>query len=116
MHLFANSILACVICRIGSLEMLKIILRLASLVICRIGSLESLYIQAHRTDFVICRIGSLEIILRSLLLKILVICRIGSLENSYSLWSLLLLCYLPYRQLRKSKSNDGQIGIRLSAV
>ena len=50
------------------------------LVICRIGSLERIRVKYPKLLNVICRIGSLEINLQAGGHIIVVICRIGSLE------------------------------------
>ena len=52
-----------VICRIGSLEIFRILSKSISIVICRIGSLEIVFIAEISDDTVICRIGSLESVL-----------------------------------------------------
>ena len=50
-----------VICRIGSLEILKKHVGFVANVICRIGSLEMIDLNATQAAIVICRIGRLYI-------------------------------------------------------
>ena len=79
-----------VICRIGSLEMLRATCATISTVICRIGSLEILSVFRSSLLLVICRIGSLENWPDGVWWSGCVICRIGSLEKINSLASSIL--------------------------
>ena len=67
---------------------------------CRIGSLENNLVLNFGESKVHCRIGSLEKYDVNRGQSQNVHCRIGSLEMCESLNFVLLLCSLPYRQLR----------------
>ena len=93
---------ATVICRIGSLEMIRRCHASGFHVICRIGSLENLRSTSLAIFSVICRIGSLEKMPTDAEAEVLVICRIGSLETSRRMRNGSSQSYLPYRQFRNS--------------